>query len=198
MSRDRGAPSDTNRVRTADWGENPVRCARRTAHRGPHTAYNIRVTRKLILALTLVAATVLATLHAQTQRNAGPSVDVFKSATCGCCAKWVDHMRNAGFTVHVTDLEEAELQKIKTRYGVPAAAQSCHTARVEGFTVEGHVPPAEVKRLLKEKPAVVGLAVPGMPLGSPGMEVSGVKPQPYNVLTFEKNGHTKVYSVQKP
>jgi hypothetical protein len=107
-------------------------------------------------------------------------------------------MRNAGFTVHVTDLGEADLQKIKARYGVPASAHSCHTARVEGFTVEGHVPPSEVKRLLKEKPGVVGIAVPGMPLGSPGMEVSGVKPQPYEVLTFDKNGSTKVYSVQKP
>ena len=107
-------------------------------------------------------------------------------------------MRKAGFTVHVTDLEEAELQKIKARWGVPESAKSCHTARVQGFTVEGHVPPAEVKRLLKEKPAVLGLAVPGMPLGSPGMEVSGVKPQPYSVLTFDKQGKTQVYSVQKP
>ena len=107
-------------------------------------------------------------------------------------------MRKAGFTVHVTDLEEPELQKIKTRYGVPESARSCHTARVEGFTVEGHVPPSEVKRMLKERPKVLGLAVPGMPLGSPGMEVSGMKPHPYNVLTFDKQGATTVYSVQKP
>jgi hypothetical protein len=133
------------------------------------------------------------------QQNAGSSVDVFKSPTCGCCAKWVDHMRDAGFTVHVSDLPEAELQKIKARYGVPASAHSCHTARVGSFTVEGHVPAAEVKRLLKEKPkAVVGLAVPGMPLGSPGMEVSGMRAHPYQVLTFDKQGTTTVYSVQKP
>lgn len=125
-------------------------------------------------------------------------MDVFKSATCGCCAKWVDHMRKAGFTVHVTDLPEAELQKIKDRYSVPANARSCHTARVGGFTVEGHVPPTEVKRMLKEKLQVLGLTVPGMPLGSPGMEVSGMKPHPYNVLTFDKQGATTVYSVQKP
>jgi hypothetical protein len=132
------------------------------------------------------------------QQDAKPSVDVFKSATCGCCAKWVDHMRQAGFTVHVSDLPEAELKKIKARYGVPVPAHSCHTARVGGFTVEGHVPAADVKRLLKEKPKVAGLAVPGMPLGSPGMEVSGVRAQPYQVLTFDKQGATKVYSVQKP
>ena len=135
---------------------------------------------------------------AQDQRTAGPSVDVVKSATCGCCAKWVDHMRKAGFTVQVTDLEEPELQKVKEKHGVPASARSCHTARVEGFTIEGHVPAAEVKRLLKEKPKVVGIAVPGMPLGSPGMEVSGMQPHPYQVLSFDKQGATEVYSVQKP
>lgn len=138
-------------------------------------------------------------LWAQAQRAAAaPSVDVFKSATCGCCAKWVDHMKQAGFTVHVTDLSEPELQKIKDRYGVPASARSCHTARVNGFTVEGHVPAPEVKRLLKEKPQVAGLAVPGMPLGSPGMEVSGVTPQPYQVFTFDKAGATKVFATIKP
>ena len=136
---------------------------------------------------------------AQTQKPAAAvAVDVFKSPTCGCCSKWVEHMRNAGFTVHVTDVPDADLQKIKQRYGVPEAAKSCHTARVQGFTIEGHVPPSEVRRLLKEKPPVAGLAVAGMPLGSPGMEVSGMKPHPYNVLTFDKRGTTQVYSVQKP
>jgi hypothetical protein len=153
---------------------------------------------------TFVVATVLlvgagAGVLAQARKQAAPpSVDVFKSPTCGCCSKWVEHMRKAGFTVHVTDVPDPELEKIKARYSVPESAKSCHTARVGGFTVEGHVPPTEVKRLLKEKPAVLGLAVPGMPLGSPGMEVSGVKPHPYNVLTFDKRGATQVYSVQKP
>jgi hypothetical protein len=157
------------------------------------------VTRKLIVVLAAVAALGAVGLWAQAKREpAGLSVDVFKSATCGCCAKWVDHMRAAGFTVHVSDLAEPELQKIKDRYGVPVNARSCHTARVGGFTVEGHVPAPEVKRLLAEKPAVVGITVPGMPLGSPGMEVSGVTPQPYQVLSFDKSGATKVYSVQKP
>ena len=134
----------------------------------------------------------------QADRSAGPSVDVFKSATCGCCAKWVEHMQQAGFTTHVTDLPEAELQKIKTRYGLPESARSCHTARVGGYTIEGHVPASDVKRLLTEKPQVSGLTVPGMPLGSPGMEVSGMKPHPYQVLTFDKAGKTEVFSVQKP
>jgi hypothetical protein len=153
------------------------------------------VIRKLLVAIVVLLA---GSMTPRAQQNAGPSVDVFKSATCGCCSKWVDHMRQAGFTVHVSDLPEAELQKIKARYNVPASAHSCHTARVGGFTVEGHVPAGEVKRLLKEKPKVAGVAVAGMPLGSPGMEVKGVRPQPYQVLTFDLQGATKVYSVQKP
>jgi hypothetical protein len=153
------------------------------------------VIRKLLVAVVVLLA---GSMTPRAQQNAGPSVDVFKSATCGCCSKWVDHMRQAGFTVHVSDLPEAELQKIKARYNVPASAHSCHTARVGGFTVEGHVPAAEVKRLLKEQPKVAGVAVAGMPLGSPGMEVKGVRPQPYQVLTFDQKGATKVYSVQKP
>jgi len=138
-------------------------------------------------------------MMAQATRTAdAASVDVWKSPTCGCCAKWIDHMRKAGFTVNVTELEEPELQKIKTQHGVPTAARSCHTARVAGYTVEGHVPAPEVKRLLSEQPKVAGIAVPGMPLGSPGMEVSGVKPQPYEVVSFDKSGATRVFSVQKP
>ena len=128
----------------------------------------------------------------------GPSVEVFKSPTCGCCAKWVEHMERAGFTVRVQDHPEAELQQMKRKLGVPDSAKSCHTARVGGYVVEGHTPASEVKRLLSERPAVVGLAVPGMPLGSPGMEVSGVKPQPYDVLSFDKQGKTTVFSTIKP
>ena len=152
---------------------------------------------KLFVIVTALVLCVPPALSAQAQKTQ-TSVDVFKSPTCGCCAKWVEHMRKAGYTVHVTELEDAELQTIKARYGGPEAAKSCHTARVAGFTIEGHVPPSEVKRLLAEKPKVLGLAVPGMPLGSPGMEVSGMKAHPYDVLSFDKQGNTKVYSVQKP
>jgi hypothetical protein len=155
------------------------------------------VKHKLFVIVTALVLCVPPALSAQAQKTQ-TSVDVFKSPTCGCCAKWVEHMRKAGYTVHVTEMEDAELQTIKARYGVPEAAKSCHTARVAGFTIEGHVPPSEVKRLLAEKPKVLGLAVPGMPLGSPGMEVSGMKAHPYDVLSFDKQGKTKVYSVQKP
>jgi hypothetical protein len=125
-------------------------------------------------------------------------VEVFKSATCGCCGKWIEHMRAAGFTVRVTDLGDAELQQMKKKSGVPDAAKSCHTARVDGYVVEGHVPAPEVRRLLVERRKVVGIAVPGMPIGSPGMEAPGVKAQPYDVLSFDAQGNTKVFSTIKP
>jgi hypothetical protein len=123
-------------------------------------------------------------------------VEVFKSPTCGCCAKWVDHLKQHGFSVRVTDLGDQALDSLKTKHNVPRTAQSCHTALVGGYVVEGHVPATEVRRLLKERPAVAGIAVAGMPLGSPGMEVEGRKPQTYNVISFDKQGATKVFSTQ--
>ena len=121
------------------------------------------------------------------------AIQVYKSPTCGCCSVWVEHMQQHGFTARVTDLDDRSLDAIKTKHGVPRTAQSCHTALVGGYVVEGHVPATEVKRLLKEKPTVVGIAVAGMPLGSPGMEVPG-RSQPYNVISFEKNGDVKVFA----
>jgi hypothetical protein len=147
--------------------------------------------------IVALAASGGGTLTAQTTTS-GPVMEVYKTATCGCCGKWVEHMKAAGFTTRVTDLEDADLQKLKGRHGVPDSAKSCHTARVGGYTIEGHVPASEVKRLLVEGRKVVGLAVPGMPLGSPGMEVQGVKPHPYDVLTFDASGNTKVFSTIKP
>lgn len=118
---------------------------------------------------------------------------VYKTPTCGCCAKWVEHMKQNGFTVHVTDMND--LATVKTKHGVPAKAQSCHTGVVNGYVVEGHVPAADVKRMLKEKPAIAGLALPGMPMGSPGMEApGGIQPPPYEVVSFDKKGATRVYA----
>jgi hypothetical protein len=117
---------------------------------------------------------------------------VYKTPTCGCCSKWVEHMQQNGFTVHVTDLND--LSAIKSKHGVPARLQSCHTGVVNGYVVEGHVPASDVKRMLKELPAIAGLALPGMPIGSPGMEEPGMKTQPYEVLTFDKAGTTRTYS----
>jgi hypothetical protein len=131
-------------------------------------------------------------LAAAQQKPAGALVEVFKSPTCGCCSQWVEHMRKNGFTVRTTDLND--LSDIKKSRGVPDQVQSCHTAVVNGYVVEGHVPAADVQRLLKEKPAIAGIAVGGMPLGSPGMDFPGTKAQPYDVMSFDKNGATRVFA----
>jgi len=104
----------------------------------------------------------------------------------------VKHMQAAGFIVRTTDLND--LTQIKKSRGVPADVQSCHTAVVNGYVVEGHVPAADVHRLLKEKPAIAGIAVGGMPIGSPGMEVPAIKAQPYDVMSFDKKGAVRVYA----
>jgi hypothetical protein len=150
------------------------------------------------LFISAVAVAVGASPLAQTNRPVSTKVDVFKTPTCGCCSKWVDHMKAAGFAVRFVDMPQAELDKVKAKHGVPAGAHSCHTALVGGYVVEGHIPAGEVKRLLKERPKVAGLAVPGMPMGSPGMEVPGGQPRPYQVLSFDKQGKTQVFSIQKP
>jgi len=121
-------------------------------------------------------------------------VQVYKDATCGCCSVWVEHLRRNGFAP--TSENVTNLTALKEKHGVPAEGRSCHTALVGGYVIEGHVPAAEIQRLLKEKPKVAGLAVPGMPIGSPGME--GANPRPYNVLTFDKAGKTAVFSTQNP
>lgn len=105
-------------------------------------------------------------------------------------------MKDNGYTVDVEDMND--LTAIKTRYHVPAALQSCHTAIVDGYVIEGHVPVADIQRLLKERPDVVGLAVPGMPVGSPGMDIPGAAPEAYEVLTFDKDGQTQVFSSYSP
>jgi len=124
------------------------------------------------------------------------TVEVYKTPTCGCCSKWVEHVRQAGFEVRVTDLDDNALDQLKTKHAVPRTAQSCHTALVGGYVVEGHVPATDVRRLLKERPAVLGIAVAGMPIGSPGMEVAGTPPQTYNVISFDKAGSVRVFSTQ--
>ena len=143
-----------------------------------------------VLALALAV-----TLTARAQAPAAaPKMTVYKSPTCGCCAKWVEHMKQAGFDLTVNDVPN--VGEIKAQHHVPADAQSCHTALVGGYVVEGHVPADVVKQLLKEKPAVAGIAVPGMPIGSPGMESADGNKQAYNVVSFDKAGKTQVYAVR--
>jgi hypothetical protein len=118
-------------------------------------------------------------------------VMAYKSPTCGCCELWIEHMRAAGFRVEVTNTQD--MGAMKAAAGVPVSKGSCHTAKVGDYYVEGHVPASDVKRLLAEKPDARGLIVPGMVLGSPGMEQGGVQ-QAYNVLLLAKDGSTTVYS----
>jgi len=130
--------------------------------------------------------------RAASQASAWPIVEVYKTPTCGCCAKWVEHMQSHGFTVRTTDT--TDIAPVKARHQIPAQVESCHTAVVDGYVVEGHVPAADVQRLLTERPAIAGLAVGGMPIGSPGMEFPDMKTQPYNVMAFDKDGSTRVFS----
>jgi hypothetical protein len=115
-----------------------------------------------------------------------PKVTVTKDPSCGCCSGWVDHLKQAGFPIEI--VETAEISRVKARLGVPRALASCHTAEVGGYVIEGHVPAGSIKRLLDEKPQAAGLAVPGMPVGSPGMEVEGMEPDTYEVVLFGPAG----------
>lgn len=121
-----------------------------------------------------------------------PMVTVYKTPTCGCCSLWVDHLKANGFSVQTYDLDD--LSVTKAQLGVPGNLSSCHTAVVGGYVVEGHVPAEDVKRLLAERPNVTGLAVPGMPIGSPGMEVEGRPNDRYQVVAFDKRGGQSVFA----
>lgn len=120
-----------------------------------------------------------------------PTVTVYKSPTCNCCTEWVAHMREQGFPVEVES--RMNVQPVKKQVGLPSSLAACHTAVVEGYVVEGHVPARDVKRLLRETPDVRGVSVPGMPTGSPGME-RGDWVEPYDVLTFTPAGDTTVFA----
>lgn len=119
-------------------------------------------------------------------------VTVYKSPSCGCCTKWVEYLQANGFEVKTVDLDD--LSEIKAASGVPRQLQTCHTAVVGGYVVEGHVPADALQKLLKEQPKVSGIAVPGMPVGSPGMEVPGTPAQSYDVIAWDKTGKTSVYA----
>jgi len=105
---------------------------------------------------------------------------------------WVEHLRKAGFSATVTEVED--IGAIKAKYGVPSRVGSCHTALVGNYVLEGHVPAEDVRRLLNERPDIAGIGVPGMPIGSPGMEVAGMKPSAYDVLAFDKAGKIRVFA----
>jgi hypothetical protein len=120
---------------------------------------------------------------------AQPVIEVYKSASCGCCKGWVKHLEESGFKVNAHDVEDPG--DYRQKFGIPNELGSCHSARVGGYALEGHVPAADIKRLLASKPKATGLAVPAMPLGSPGME--GPRKDPYDVFLVKKDGTTTVF-----
>ena len=140
-----------------------------------------------------VGATLAASPTA-TDADALPTALVYKTPSCGCCSLWVDHMREAGFEVDARDLND--IIPVKIDAGVPPRMSSCHTTLIDGYVVEGHIPAEHVKRLLEERPDVVGIAVPGMPIGSPGME--GIGARPYQVLSWDREGNVEVYAEVDP
>jgi hypothetical protein len=135
------------------------------------------------LATSALAA---AGLSGQLAFASGNRLTVFKSPSCGCCQAWAEHMQRAGFSVEIEQVEN--LTPIKARLGVPQMLKSCHTATVNGYVIEGHVPAGDVTRLLREQPKAIGLAVPGMPIGSPGME-QGNQREPFKTILFGKTGY---------
>ena len=123
---------------------------------------------------------------------AQPLVIVYKSPTCGCCEDWITHMEENGYVVEAHDTND--LVALKTENHVPSQLQSCHTAIIDGYVIEGHVPAEDINQLLAERPDVTGLAVPGMPIGSPGMEVDGYDAQPFDVIAFDQAGDVQVFA----
>ena len=155
------------------------------------TPLKTQLQRRMLLASVLVLA--LPCAHAASH---GTSIEVWKDPNCGCCKDWVVHLEKAGFTVKVNQNGN---DVVRERLGMPRRLGSCHTALVGGYVIEGHVPANDIKRLLKENPAAIGLSVPGMPVGSPGMDGSVYKGRkdPYDVLLVSKDGTSRVYQAYR-
>ena len=131
-------------------------------------------------------------LAASCARAAARELTVYKTPWCGCCSGWVTHMQRAGFAATVVELED--LAPVRQRYGIRFEQSSCHTGVSGGYALEGHVPPADVQRLLRERPKARGLIVPGMPMGSPGMENARGEREPFDVLLLLRDGSTRVFA----
>lgn len=138
--------------------------------------------KKTLLSLTILATSIFA--------MEGKTMTVYKSPYCGRCVKWIDIMKDNGFKVNT--IETNDVNTIKQKAGLQAGQTSCHTAFVDGYVIEGHVNYSSIKRMLEEKPDVLGITVPGMPIGSPGMEQGDIK-QAYNILYINKDGSTGIY-----
>lgn len=149
--------------------------------------------RRTLLRHTPFALLAVGTLLSTGAHAAAPMVEIWKDPNCGCCLDWVKHLNANGFATRVHDEGNAAARQ---RLGIPAKFGSCHTAQVDGYAIEGHVPAVDLRRLLKERPRAVGLAVPGMPIGSPGMDGAayGDRRDPYDVLLVLAGGGSRVFS----
>ena len=148
----------------------------------------------ILLGLTLLAGNpALAEPQAAPERPPQPiaEITVYKSPTCGCCKDWIDHLRAEGFTVK--GIDRHDMPQVKAYFGIDRPLQSCHTAVVDGYLIEGHVPASDIKRLLREKPSVLGLSAPGMPQKSPGMQADHLPPRDYDVLSFDQRGRVELF-----
>lgn len=153
----------------------------------PRRSYLTRTLRATVmLGVVMVLTTVTATPRAQ-------QIDVLKSPTCDCCEAWIAHLSGAGFQTRPRDMASGQLASIKEQVGLSRELRACHTAFVDGYVIEGHVPAEDIKRLLAERPDAKGLAVPGMPAGSPGME-QGESKEPYDVLLVKRDGSTEIFA----
>jgi hypothetical protein len=141
----------------------------------------------LVLSLMIFGVTPVAAA------DTAASIEVWKSATCECCGAWVKHLEANGFTVKVNAAEPSALASLKRQAGIGDKLASCHTGKIDGYVIEGHVPATDIKRLIAERPDAIGLAVPGMPVGTPGME-QGAEFEPYEVLLIEKDGTTETFA----
>jgi hypothetical protein len=142
--------------------------------------------KRRIFLKTVLASAIVTPLIAS---GAAPVIEVYKDASCGCCTGWVDHLKANGFAVKVNNV--ANPSDYREKFGMPNELGSCHTGMVQGYAIEGHVPASEIRRLLAERPKARGLAVPSMPMGSPGME--GHRKDPYDVLLVQASGRTSIY-----
>ena len=146
---------------------------------------------KLILSTVLLAGS----LSIQAEETVvDKEMTVYRSPTCGCCGKWIEHAKQNHFKIN--DIVSDDMAAIKQKFGVPEKMASCHTAIVDGYVIEGHVPAADIEKLLQTKPKVVGIAAPGMPMGSPGMEMGG-RQADYDVMSFDSAGNYQVFSEHK-
>ncbi|HEC15273.1 MAG TPA: DUF411 domain-containing protein [Sedimenticola sp.] len=150
----------------------------------------IRIWSSFAVALSIAGGAAL--WYQSAPEAAEAEITMYKSATCGCCKHWATHLRKAGFSVAA--LNRKDMNAIKAEYGVKSRLRSCHTAIVDGYVIEGHVPAADIRRLLREKPPILGLTAPGMPKKSPGMQPEGLPPKGYRVLSFDARGATSVFT----